>query len=438
MASKSSRPGSERMTVMDVPFWDYGHGLLRQTAGTVIRFATDPGIDAIREGFARAVQWCPTLQRRVLPSPGGVLRPRFVDDPDFDIDFHVRESPVPEPRDEAALWRAVSDLYRMPFDLTHSAWEAHHLVLADGSAALWYRSMHFQLDGISLTNMLRVVSDECEDIDAVRARTQRHLHHAQRHADDAPASQDEGGLVSRLAAPARKVVESIGHATPSIWPTRDISWQRTVVGASLDMATIKDIRKRARTTVTAVFQAVASAAVESALDVEVPDELVVSLPMSTRHLFVEQYPLEMSSRQVSSPFVWPLGEKDPTRRLALIGERIDAIKGERDSFVRTVELARFAPHKLIYLATRRKILASNLIASAAPGPRKHRHVDGHLVTGQYLVTAIVPNNPLALVGCGYVDRFDIGITADPALVPRALDLPKALEAALDELDQAVT
>ncbi|MFN8103812.1 MAG: wax ester/triacylglycerol synthase family O-acyltransferase [Acidimicrobiia bacterium] len=428
------------MTVMDVPFWDYGQGKLRQTAGTVVRFATDPGIDVVRERFARAVEWCPTLRQRVAPSPGGLLRPRFVADADFDLEWHVRETPVAEPRDEAALWRTVTDLYRMPFDLSHSAWEAHHLVLADGSAAVWYRSMHFQIDGISCTNMLRVLSDECEELEAVRERMARHAHHAERHAGEAPTGDD--GLARRLVAPVRKVVESVGHATPSIWPTRDISWRRTIVGASLDMATVKDVRRRAGTTVTAVFQAVVSSAVESVLDRsdlagDLPDELTVSLPMSTRHLFPERYPLEMSSRQVSSPFVWPLREKDPARRLALLGEQIGDLKVERDSFVRTVELARYAPHKLIYLATRRKILASNLIASAAPGPRRLRHVDGHRVTGQYLVTAIVPNNPLALVGCGYVDRFDIGITADPTLVPRALDLPKALEAALVELDQSV-
>lgn len=428
---------TDRMTVMDVPFWDYGQGKLRQTAGTLVRFSTDPGIDVLRDRFARAVEWCPTLRRRVVPSPGGLLRPRFVADADFDVEWHVRETPVGEPRDEAAMWATVSDLYRMPFDLTHSAWEAHHLVLADGSAAVWYRSLHFQLDGISLTNLLRVVSDECEDLEAVRERMARHAHHAERHAGDTP-THDEG-LARRLVAPVRKVIESVGHATPSVWPTREISWRRAITGASLDMATVKDVRRRAGTTVTAVFQAVVSAAVESVLDgSELPEELTVSLPMSTRHLFPERYPLEMSSRQVSSPFVWPLGEKDPARRLAVLGERIDALKVERDSFVRTVEIARFAPHKLVYLATRRKILASNLIASAAPGPKRHRHVDGHRVTDQYLVTAIVPNNPLALVGCGYVDRFDIGITADPLLVPRALDLPKALEAALVDLDTAVT
>lgn len=98
------------MTVMDVPFWDYGQGRLRQTAGTVLRFATDPGIDALRERFARVVAWCPTLRRRVVASPGGILRPRFVDDDEFDLEWHVRETAVAEPRDEAALWRTISDL----------------------------------------------------------------------------------------------------------------------------------------------------------------------------------------------------------------------------------------------------------------------------------------------------------------------------------------
>jgi len=427
---------SKRMSVMDVPFWDYGQGRLRQTAGPLIHFATDPGIDVVRERFARLVEWCPTLRRRVVPSPGGLLRPRLVDDPDFDLDWHVREAPVAEPRDEAAMWRTISDLYLMPFDLSHSAWEVHHMVLADGSAAVWYRTMHFQIDGISAVNMLRVLSDECEDIAAVRARMQRHVEHAQRHADDG-AARTSKGLGTRLVEPVRKVVESVGHATPSIWPSRDISWKRTITGASLDMAVVKDIRRRADTTVTAVFQTVVSAAVESVLDLDLPAELTVSLPMSTRHLFPERYPLDLDSRQVSSPFTWPLGETDLARRLALIGERIDAVKFERDSFVRTVELARFAPHKAVYLATRRKILASNLIASAAPGPKRRRHVDGHLVTGLYLVTAIVPNNPLALVGCGSTDRFTVGITADPTLVPRATDLPKALESALVDLDRSV-
>jgi len=428
---------SERMTVMDVPFWDYGMGKLRQTAGPVFRIDGEPDHSVIRDRISRAVEWCPTLRRRVVPSPGGLLRPRWVDDADFDLDYHLRSVRVEAPGDEASLWRLVSDLYRLPFDPTRPSWETYHITgLADGSSALMHRTLHFQVDGLSAMDLLRVLSDECDDLEGERARiTGRNKRGSSAHRRGEASGEGRDWSLSSLTTPVRKVGEAIGHKTESIWPRTDLSWQRTLLGASLDLDVVRGIRRRTHTTVTSVFQTVVSLGVEAVLG-DLPDELVISLPMSTRHLFAQLHPLELNSRQVSSPFVWPMHIHDPRERLNAIDASLGDLKLERESFVRTVRAARFAPHKLIYLATRRKILASNLIASAAAGPKKRRHIDGHTVRGLHLFTAIVPHNPIAIVGASYGDRFDIGVTSDPTLMPRILDLPKALQAGLDQLDAA--
>src|SRR5580658_1018788 len=67
----------------------------------------------------------PVLRRRLLSVPFGLDQPYWVDDPDFDIEYHVREVALPGPGSDAQLNEQVSRLHARPLDRRRPLWEIY-------------------------------------------------------------------------------------------------------------------------------------------------------------------------------------------------------------------------------------------------------------------------------------------------------------------------
>ena len=70
---------------------------LSSTFGTVTILDRPPDFDRLRARMERAIPRVPRLRWRVQPSPVNLGAPMWVDDPDFDIDYHVRHIALPKP-----------------------------------------------------------------------------------------------------------------------------------------------------------------------------------------------------------------------------------------------------------------------------------------------------------------------------------------------------
>jgi len=67
----------------------------------------------------------PNLRRKLIFSSLGIEAPRLVDDPDFDLEFHVRHIGLPRPRDRRQLKILVARLMSRPMDLNRPLWEMY-------------------------------------------------------------------------------------------------------------------------------------------------------------------------------------------------------------------------------------------------------------------------------------------------------------------------
>jgi WS/DGAT/MGAT family acyltransferase len=67
----------------------------------------------------------PNLRRKLVYHPLGLDEPRLIDDPDFDLEFHVRHSALPKPRDWRQLKIMVSRLISRPMDMHRPLWEMY-------------------------------------------------------------------------------------------------------------------------------------------------------------------------------------------------------------------------------------------------------------------------------------------------------------------------
>lgn len=92
-----------------------------------------------------------------LKTPNFLLNPmhRWVEDKDFDIEYHVRRSALPAPGDERELGVLISRLHSNPLDFSRPPWELHLIEgLEGGRVALYMKIHHALVDGYTGMKML--------------------------------------------------------------------------------------------------------------------------------------------------------------------------------------------------------------------------------------------------------------------------------------------
>ena len=74
---------------------------------------------------ASASTCCGPFRWRLVEVPFGLDHPYWVEDPDFDLDFHIRDSAVPPPGNDRQLAETVARIFARPLDRTRPLWELY-------------------------------------------------------------------------------------------------------------------------------------------------------------------------------------------------------------------------------------------------------------------------------------------------------------------------
>ena len=121
---------------------------LSSTFGTVSILDRPPDVDRLRARMERAIWNVPRLRWRVQPAPVNLSAPMWVDDPDFDIDHHVRHIALPKPGTLRQLLDLATLIALDPFDRTRPLWQ---FVVVDGlrggKSAIVQKMHHTITDG---------------------------------------------------------------------------------------------------------------------------------------------------------------------------------------------------------------------------------------------------------------------------------------------------
>jgi diacylglycerol O-acyltransferase / wax synthase len=124
------------------------------------------GVDfpRIRELVADRVHLVPPFRQRPLEVPFGLQQPSMVDDPEFDIDYHVRRASLPPPGGRQELETLVADLASRPLDRRRPLWEFHVIEgLEGGRIALVPKVHHAIIDGVSGAEVMAAFFDLSPD-----------------------------------------------------------------------------------------------------------------------------------------------------------------------------------------------------------------------------------------------------------------------------------
>ena len=106
------------------------------------------------------ISFVPRYRQRVQSVPGRLANPVWVDDPHFDLGFHVRRSALPRPGSMDQLRELVARIVSRPLDRHRPLWEVYFVEgLADGLVAVLSKSHQALVDGIETVDLGQVLLD---------------------------------------------------------------------------------------------------------------------------------------------------------------------------------------------------------------------------------------------------------------------------------------
>jgi WS/DGAT/MGAT family acyltransferase len=450
---------SERLTALDATFLDVEQDrAAHMHVGLVAEFEGPPPAAADLNAFVESrLHRVPRYRQRLRFVPFGQGRPVWVDDADFDLEYHVRHTALPSPGGEAQLKTLAARLFAQRLDRDKPLWEMWFVEgLPERRFALVAKTHHCMIDGISGVDIATVLleSEPRREIPPPEAWTPR----------PSPPSVEllGGALVHQLAHPVRvargafekgsaaqRVLMEIagglpelvgmarmGQAPPSSL-NQPIGPHRRFEMVRLDLHAVKRVRAKLGGTVNDVILAVVAGALRELLlsRAEKPPEVLrVMIPVSVR----TPDQRGQLGNQVTAIFCrLPVGETDALARLSAVSRETKGLKESRQAIgaLALTRLGEFTPPTLAAQAARLQAVTRffNLVVTNVPGPQHPLFLLGRRMLASYPCVPLVKLSTVGIALLSYDGAIGVGLLGD---ADKARDLPvlaHALPAALDEL-----
>ena len=422
----------------------------------------------------------PLFRRRLVTVPWGLDHPYWIEDPDFDIAFHVRELALPAPGNDRQLGEQVARLHARPLGRGRPLWELYLITgLSGGRAAIYSKIHHAAIDGVSGGDILTALLDmspqgrELPPVEAFEgerppdptwllARSAvalaRQPLQAVRVATDIarsiPMIANAIGppLAQRLAGKdSTDLLSQTGLRAPVTLFNAPLSPHRMWALADLPLAEVKRLRgghNRAGLTVNDVVMTLCAGALRRWLELHdaLPTApLVAAVPVSVRTLDQRgTYGNRVSMMLAALPTNLP----DPQDRLDAMHEAMRAAKDQHGAIPASLlaDVSQFAlpalANRAWRLSARLRLLERvnpfNLIISNVPGPRVPLYLAGAELLAYYPVSALVDGQGLNITVMSYRDNLHFGLIACRDLVPDLAVMAGYLRDELDALTSAAT
>src|SRR4051794_660014 len=119
-----------------------------------------PGLDEFLAHIESRLHLVPRYRQKLAVPPLETGRPLWVDDPTFNLAYHVRHTALPAPGDEDALLAMAARVFSQRLDRSKPLWELWLVEgLQDGGFALLSKTHHSLVDGISGVDLASVLFD---------------------------------------------------------------------------------------------------------------------------------------------------------------------------------------------------------------------------------------------------------------------------------------
>jgi len=157
------RPGSGlvELSATDASFLLQERGGAHMHIGGVLVFeGPAPHHHELAEHLERRLELVPRFRQRLAVPPFGVWRPFWVEDPDFELDYHLRRAALPSPGGERQLAQLVAWLFSKRLDRGRPLWEMYVVEGLQGDRfALITKAHHALVDGLAIVDLASVILD---------------------------------------------------------------------------------------------------------------------------------------------------------------------------------------------------------------------------------------------------------------------------------------
>ncbi len=440
-----------------------------------IELADVRGMIAERLALLAPFRW------RLREVPLGLDYPYWIDDQDFDLDYHVRELALAPPPTDAKLAAQVARIFERPLDHERPLWEMYLIHgLKDGHVGLMTKVHHAAVDGMSGAEIMGVLLDlspagrepppaappsdrepgEAEmlargllGVPHYLGRVLRSFPSTLSNLQDTPIVRDVPGAKTLGRSVALALHGRHAHLHQPSAPHRPrtsfngpVSPHRRFAFGQLPLDQVKAVKQAYGFTVNDVIVSLAAGAVRRWLleHDELPDRPLVALvPVSVR----TEEQRGTYGNQVGTMSV-PLftNERDPVTRLRLTHEALRSAKEHQQALPARllVDATEFIPPALFARAARATFSLTatrtpplwNLVVSNVPGPQFPLYCVGARVQAMYPVSVVTDGMGLNITVMSYCGHLDFGIVADREQIPDVWKLIGWLAESLEELRQS--
>ncbi|MEV0250813.1 wax ester/triacylglycerol synthase family O-acyltransferase [Nocardia sp. NPDC050712] len=411
--------------------------------------------------LGRRIPLIPTMRRRLHEVPFNLDHPAWADDPDFDLDYHVRRVGIPGRGGRRELAELIADIASRPMDRDRPLWEMTVAEgLDDGKVAVISKYHHAAVDGITGTNMMMHLCDMEPGGKQSPAVEERKVDSAPNElrllAEAVVRFPGKAGIVGMVPKTLglvagfanRRRNNEAGMALPLTAPRTPfnmaITPHRSIAFTEADLDAVKQIKVAFDVKINDVVLTVVGGILREYLDKrgELPDRsLIASVPVSVH----EQSRHTAGINKVSSLFS-ELGTDiaDPVQRLRTVAAANQSAKDEHDlvgaDFLQ--DWSKYAPPNTFQLAARvysslklaeHHPVVHNLVVSNVPGPPMPLYFLGVKVEGMYPFGPVFHGAGLTITVLSNNGNLDFGFIACKELVPDIAALADAVPGVIDEL-----
>lgn len=452
----------ERMSEREALMWSLEQDpFLRSAFGNVTFFDTPPDLGRFRDRMARACDAVPRLRQRVVEPLAGFAAPTWVEDPLFDLDFHVRRVAVVPPGDDRQVLDLAATLCSDAFDRSRPLWQFTIVEgLHGGRGAMVQRLHHTLADGEASVRLsgtfIDIERDADEPLVQADPSTFRRTGGVERRAPALAAARAALGAArvpwsaARWAArhalidprqvpgragdaveTARSLVRQVAVTEPArspLWSRRSL--RRHLEVLSLPFADVKAAAGSLDGTINDLFvtgAAGGAGAYHRRLGVDVGD-LRMAMPVSTR----------TGSDTGGNAFaptrlLVPTGA-DARERFTAVQDVLRRTKAERATGMtrQVIGVANVLPTPLVARVARHQVATVDFTTSNVRGAPFDLYVAGARIEANY------PIGPMAgtafnLTTLSSSGRLDMGCVIDPVAVADPVLLRACIEESFAEL-----
>jgi diacylglycerol O-acyltransferase / wax synthase len=454
----------DRLSAVDASFLAQEKESAHMHVGAVMVFeGPPPSYDEFLEQVESRLHLVPRYRQKLAFPRFEMGRPMWVDDPTFNLEYHVRHTALPKPGSTDQLRALAARIFSQRLDRSKPLWETWLVQgLEDNRFGLISKTHHSMIDGVAGVDLASVLFD----LSPVPSKVDPEPWTPRPEPSDAELIADGvkgvvrrpfslvGKAVESVQNPGRTVssvresAEAIGEVlwaglnpAPDVPLNTEIGPHRRLTNVPASLEDFKTVKRAFGGTVNDVVLAVVAGAMRRWLHsrgVRTEGmELRALVPMSIRS---EEEMSAGGNRIAAMRGPLPVYVDDPVERLNVVRAAMSGVKESKQALGAEViaGLQDFAPPTLLAQASRLNFSTRlfNLIVTNVPGPQFPLYLLGRELQELIPVAFLPENHALAIAIMSYNGTVDFGLLADYDAMADVDFVALAIRESLEELLEA--